>query len=183
MIGVIDTCFLIDWSRFRKREILEKLFNVLLIHEEVLRQIRSESAIEYVSELFTKGVLRLYPWSNMDEKEFIILRSQVSSNSRIPSLERPDLLCLIMTYNSDAVLLSENVGIHRVVQYHPRYSHVKVWIALDVIEQSIYRGLINVDSEEDFLSIVKEYELDTHHSFRKNKVRSATERVREWLMR
>ncbi len=181
MRGVVDACFLIDWSRFRRRRILEELFDVLLVHEEVLGQVRSEVTVEYASSLLAKGVLRLYPWSEADEVEFVTLRSQVSSNSRIPSLERPDLLCLIIAYNSGAVLLSENVGVHRVVEYHPKYSRVRVWTALDVIEQSVYRGLVEVQSEADFLRVVKEYELDTHHRFRRDRIERSVGRVRAWL--
>ena len=181
MIGVIDTCFLIDWSRFRRRNVLKKLFNLLLIHEDILRQIKSEETIEYTSRLFAEGILRLYPWSEIDEREFINLRNQVSSNSRIPSLERPDILYLIIAYNNNAILLSENLGIHRVVQYHPKYSRVKVWTALDVLEQAVYSNVIRINSEEEFLHIIKEYVLDTYHSFRKKRIESSLNRVRKWL--
>jgi len=52
------------------------------VHEEVLGQVKSEATVECVSSLLAKGVLRLYPWSEADEVEFVTLRSQVSSNSR-----------------------------------------------------------------------------------------------------
>ena len=36
MLGVVDACFLIDWSRYRRRELLASLFKAILVHEEVL---------------------------------------------------------------------------------------------------------------------------------------------------
>ena len=49
MLGVVDACFLIDWSRYRRRELLASLFEAILVHEEVLAQLRSPSAIDFAS--------------------------------------------------------------------------------------------------------------------------------------
>jgi hypothetical protein len=181
--GVADACFLIDWSRYRRKGILEKLFDLLLIHEETLLQLRSPPAIEYVSSLLASGLLRLYPWSPDDERQYSKLRDEVSLDPRIPSLERPDLLCLVIAHRTGSVLLSENLGVLRVTQFHPIYSRVKVWTSLEVLENSIYNGLISVSSMDEFLEILREYEEDARHIFNKRRVDAATRRLKEWLKR
>jgi len=158
-------------------------FKLLYIHEEVLEQVKSERALRLVGDLLSRGVLRLYPWSSADESEFLRLREEVVADPRVPALERPDLLCLIMAKSLGAVLLSENVGIHRVVQFHPRYEDVTVWTALELLENMLYAGIVNASSVEEFIEIVREYERDTAHVFKSKRLAEALERVRMWLRR
>jgi len=183
VIGVVDACFIIDWCRYRRRELLERLFSVLFIHEETLGQLRSEKTITYVSDLLAKGKLRLYPWSHSEEDEYLRLRSEIVVDPRIPSLERPDMLCLIMAKRLNAILLSENIGIHRVIEFHSKYSNVVVWTALETLENIVYKGFLNVHSAEDFLRYVREYEHDTSHIFKSNRLKQSLRRIGLWLRR
>jgi len=183
MLGVVDACFLIDWSRYRRRELLASLFEAILVHEEVLAQLRSPSAIDFASRLLARGALRLYPWSTAEEELYVQLRDEVALDPRIPSLERPDLLCLVIARRTGAALLAENLGVLRVVQFHPAYSRVTAWTALEVLEQMVYRGLVEVGSTEEFLNVVSEYCEDTRHVFSSRRVKDVTGRVRAWLGR
>ncbi len=61
MLGVVDACFLIDWSRYRRRELLASLFEAILVHEEVLAQLRSPSAIDFASRLLARGRAEAVP--------------------------------------------------------------------------------------------------------------------------
>uniref|UniRef100_A0A7C3SM55 DNA-binding protein n=1 Tax=Thermofilum pendens TaxID=2269 RepID=A0A7C3SM55_THEPE len=183
MLGVADACFLIDWARFRRRELLANLFELVFVHEEVLAQIRSPSAIDFVSRLLARGALRLYPWSAAEEELYVQIRDEVALDPRIPSLERPDLLCLVIAYRTGGALLTENLGVLRVVQFHPTYSRVSAWTALEVLEQMVYKGLAEVRSVEDFISLVSEYCEDTKHVFSSRRMGEVVERVRAWLAR
>ena len=180
-IAVLDSCFIIDWSRFRKRNLIEHLFNQVYIHEEILDQLKSETSIRFIVNLMTKGKCKLYQWSSNDEYEFELLRSEIISNSRIPELERPDILCLIMARKLGAVLLTENIGVHRVVQFHPRYRGVKVWTALEVLENLIYKSILQINSIEEFITIMHEYEEDTKHRFSEKRIKQVLSRVVKWL--
>jgi len=183
MIGVLDACFIIDWCKYRHRELLEQLFATLFIHEETLAQLKSETTITYVSRLLSEGKLRLYPWSQIEEDEYLRLRGEIIHDPRIPSLERPDILCLIMAKNLNAILLSENTGIHRVTEFHPRYRGLIVWTALETIENMIYKNILNVSSEDEFLKLVKEYEEDTGHIFKRSRLEKSLRRIKSWLKR
>ena len=181
MIAVIDTCFIIDWARYRRKNILTKLFKLILIHEEVLAQIRSPITINFISNLLSQGVVKLYPWSSREEEAFNRLREEIVLDPRIPALERPDILCLIMAYMSNSILLSENKGILRVIAFHPKYSAIKVWTALEVLENAVYRGLLKINDIKNFLQLVKEYEEDTKHFFNRTRMNIIEMRIRKWL--
>ena len=181
MLGVIDACFVIDWANYRGRRALKRMFKLLYVHEEVLEQIRTRRAVEFVGELFSEGVLRIYPWSESEESEFLRLRDEVVADPRIPSLERPDILCLVIARSLNAPLLTENLGVHRVVQFHPRYAGLRVWTALELLENMVYAGVLSVGSPEEFLELVREYEQDTAHVFKRRRLEEVLERVRRWL--
>jgi len=183
MIAIIDSCFIIDWSKYRKKHLIKNLFDLIYIHEENLSQLKSFEAINFTSDLFNSNILRLYPWSMRDEDEYIRLRNELTLNSRIPSLERPDLLCLIIAKNTNGILLSENTGIHRVTQYHPRYMSVKVWTAIETIENMIYHGILEITNINEFKEYVNEYENDTGHIFKSKRINEAIGRLSLWLKR
>jgi len=180
MIGVLDACFIIDWSKYSNKSLIQELFDIIYIHEETLAQLKSEDSIQLISNLLSKDKLRIYPWSDLDEEKYAKLRDEISGDPRIPSLERPDLLCLIISHDINGILLSENTGIHRIVNFHPEYRKVEVWTAAEVIENLIYKGLIKISSPEDFLTFIKEYEDETRHKFKSERIIKCLERIRKW---
>ncbi len=58
---VADTCFLIDWSRFRRRDLLVRLFGKIVVTQHIINEIRSDYAVEYVSSLIASDKLYIYP--------------------------------------------------------------------------------------------------------------------------
>jgi len=39
--AIADTCFLIDWARYRHRDVLFKLFKTVFVLETILREVKS----------------------------------------------------------------------------------------------------------------------------------------------
>ena len=35
-MGVVDACFIIDWSKYRRRDRISNLFDIIYIYEEVI---------------------------------------------------------------------------------------------------------------------------------------------------
>jgi hypothetical protein len=60
---------------------------------------------------------------------------------------------------------------------------VTAWTALEVLEQMVYRGLVEVGSVEEFLNVVSEYCEDTRHVFSGRRIKDVIGRVRAWLGR
>ncbi|RLG52018.1 MAG: hypothetical protein DRN99_07960 [Thermoproteota archaeon] len=48
MIAVCDTCFLIDWARYSRRELVFKAFRRLLTPKQVLDEVVSERTLEFI---------------------------------------------------------------------------------------------------------------------------------------
>ncbi|MHC1628634.1 MAG: hypothetical protein ACXQTI_07380 [Candidatus Nezhaarchaeales archaeon] len=49
MIAIADTCFIIDWSTYRRRDEIFKIFDLVLIPEQVLSEVISENTIAWIS--------------------------------------------------------------------------------------------------------------------------------------
>ena len=43
--AISDTCFIIDWSYYKRRECLVRLFDIVLIPEQVLLEVEDERSI------------------------------------------------------------------------------------------------------------------------------------------
>jgi hypothetical protein len=46
LFAIADTCFLIDWSYWRYRDVLFELFKTVFIPENVLREVKSENTLD-----------------------------------------------------------------------------------------------------------------------------------------
>ena len=180
-VAVADTCFLIDWSRYSRRDLIYRLFKRVFIHEDTLNQLKSERALETIVRWIGGGFAGLYPWTKGDEEEVEELRALVRSNHRIPMLERPDMVALVAAKRGGMVLLSENTGVLRVCQYVPEYMAIKVYTALEVLEGLVLDRVIDVDRVEEYLDLIKEYEEETKHRFSERRILRSLNRVRGGL--
>jgi len=164
VIASIDTCFLIDWSRYRRRELLERAFEYVFVTEEVLSEVRTERTVEYVSELLARGFLVIYPFKS--EVLPIVRRALELSTSdpRVPVLDPPEAYALAIAYRESCVCLTENKGVLRLVEYYDEFRGVRVWRSLELIEHLYERGLVR-DLEEE----LERYSEDTGHVFPKER--------------
>jgi len=160
----IDTCFIIDWSKYRKRHLLEKIFDYVFTTEEVLNEVSSENTLEYVLNLMIKGFLVIYPFKT--ELSPIVRKAlEISvSDPRIPSLDPPEAYALAIAYKENCICLTENKGVLRLVEYYNEFKKVKVWRSLELFKYLYSKGLI-----EDFEKELENYSRDTGHVFPKKR--------------
>ena len=164
MIASIDTCFIIDWSKYRKRHLLEKIFDYVFTTEEVLNEVSSENTLEYVLNLMIKGFLVIYPFKT--ELSPIVRKAlEISvSDPRIPSLDPPEAYALAIAYKENCICLTENKGVLRLIEYYNEFKKVKVWRSLELFKYLYSKGLI-----EDFEKELENYSRDTGHVFPKKR--------------
>ncbi len=159
--AIADTCLLIDWAYWRRRDVLFKLFNTVFIPEAVLREVRSEQTIEWVATSLAEGYLALIT----ETSDVIELATRLVERTRlIPGLrgvDMPEAICLAIGKLRGYVVLTENRGALMAVDLLEELSSVTVWRSLEIIREVIKRGLINEEPEKIF----KEYEVDTKHRF------------------
>ena len=164
MIASIDTCFLIDWSRYRGRRLLEEIFDYVFVAEEVLGEVKTEKTVEYISDLLAKGFLVIYPFKS----ELLPLVRRILevsiSDPRIPVLDPPEAYAFAIAYREDCVCLTENKGVLRLVEYYDEFREIEVWRSLELIEHLYRKGLIR-----DLEGELEKYSEDTRHVFPKKR--------------
>jgi len=167
MLGVTDTCFLVDWARFGKKDCIKQIFNRLLITEEVLKEIESESTISLVTEWLVDGFLYLVPVSPIDYAEVDRISRIIADLPQIPTeVEKPELICLVLAKKYNCILLTENIGAIRITQWMDEYKEVRVWRAIEVLKEAIKNNILTGKS----LDIYKEYQIQTKHTFPKKDI-------------
>ncbi len=175
--AVADTCFLIDWARFRRRDLLFRLFKTVFVPEDVLNEVRSEGTIAWISSALSKDYLALYTPSQDEVNEARQLIEESRLRPQIPSVDLPETICLVIGRRRGYVVLTENRGALLIPKYVREYSEVTVWRSLEVILAAILEGVVKVDcSRPD--EVFNEYSRDTLHIFPTKALSKAVEEVR-----
>ena len=174
---ISDTCFIIDWSYYKRRECLVKLFDIVLIPEQVLLEVEDERSISWISLQLARGKMQLFTPSPSDLREAERLILEVASRPYLKRIDIPEALCLIVARRINAIVLTENRGALLAAKLLKELKGVTVWRALEVIRESLVRGIIKVTSEKGVKDIFMEYERDTSHVFPKRELEKAVKEV------
>lgn len=164
LIASIDTCFLIEWCRYRNRDLLVKAFKYAYVTEDVLVEVKSEKTLEFTSNLLSSGFLVIYPFRRELES---IVRSIIDisiNDSRIRVIDPPEAYAFAIGVREKCIVLTENKGIVRLVEFYGEKFPVKVWGAYELLKFLYERGYIrNLEDE------LRNYTMDTHHMFPRSK--------------
>ncbi len=175
--AIADTCFLIDWSRYRRRDSIFRLFKVIFVPENVLNEIESERTISWISEGLRRDCLALYtPLDEAGEVRELVEKSRLYP--QIPSIDVPEALCLVIGRRRGYTVLTENRGALLVPRFLEEYSKVVVWRALEVLLNLALRSILNVDCSNPE-ELFEEYSRDTLHMFPTRALEEAVEEVKE----
>jgi len=159
--AIADTCFLIDWASWRRRDVLFQLFRAVFVPESVLNEVRSEGTLEWLVNALARGSLALFTETPgvLEQALQLVERSRL-----IPGLKRidiPEAVCLVVGRLRGYVVLTENRGALMAADVMEELSGVTVWRSLELIAEALRRGILRMRPVEAF----KEYELDTKHRF------------------
>ncbi len=176
IFAIADTCFLIDWSRYRRRDTLFRVFRVVFVPENVLAEVRSESTIAWISRGLAEDRLSLYTPTRDELEEARMLVEESRLQPRIPSIDLPEALCLVVGRRRGYVVLTENRGALLAPLMLSEYRGVRVWRALEIILEAARIGALDVDCG-DPESIFREYSSDTLHIFPRRALESAVEEL------
>ncbi|RLG49283.1 MAG: hypothetical protein DRN96_09850 [Thermoproteota archaeon] len=138
----------------------------------MLREVKSEKAVTLVFEWLTSDYALLTALTPSEERELRALLDYVSLDPRIPRVDEPEAIGLVLAKSRGLVLLTENRGARRITQYHPEYRSVKVWGALRVLAEAAKAGVIKADTPAAFKKAVSEYSKDTLHLFSEKDLRA-----------
>ena len=180
-LASLDTCFLIDWALYRHRNYITKIFDKILVSEHVLREVYSSKALDFVTELLSKGFMTLVPLTSQEEEIARRLITTALSDPRIPELHEPEVYAVAIALTYNAIIVTENKAVLWLKVYYPNEIPQPIWRSIDVLLELVKRSIIKVNSVEDTLKVVEEYSIDVKHSFSHIDVRRFREEVISWL--
>ena len=173
--AIADTCFLIDWALWRRRDSLFKVFRVVFVPESVLNEIKGEETISWVASWFAREGLALLTETSDVLNE---ARELVSESRRLRvgrGVDLPEAICIVFGRLMGYTVLTENRGALIAVDLIEKYSGVRVWRSLEVIKEACKRGLFGASDPGE---VFKEYELDTKHRFPRRDLDEALREIR-----
>jgi len=173
-LAIADTCFLIDWSRYRRRHLLFEVFRAVYVPEEVLNEVRSEALIAWISENLRRDRLALYTSTRDELNEARGLVEASRLRAQIPSIDLPEAVCLVAGKRRGYVVLTENRGALLAPRYIDEYRGVAVWRSLEVLLETALRGLVDYRRPEE---LFEEYSQDTLHLFPAKALKQALEKL------
>jgi len=163
-IAVSDTCFLIDWAKYSKRDILFKLFLAVYIPEEVLNEVISENVLKWIVSMLRQRKFILYTARGPELDEARRIMDYMARIPWIRSIETPEAICLALGYLYGYTVITENIGAHQAVDVIPGYKRVRVMKSLTILKEAIIKGYISTSIEE-IERVFEEYEVETKHLF------------------
>jgi len=182
VFAIADTCFLIDWARFRRKDMLFKLFKAVFVPEDVLNEVRSEETIAWISSALSRDYLALYTPSRDEVNEARQLIEESRLKPHMPSVDLPEAICLVVGRRRGYVVLTENRGALLIPKFMSRYSGVAVWRSLEVILNAILEGVVEIDCSKPG-ELFSEYSRDTLHIFPTKALNRAVEEVKRKCLR
>ena len=143
--AVADTCFLLDWVRFSRRDLLFDVFTVVWLPEPVLGEVRSGDTLSWISERLAQRKLSLIPELLELRARALSLMTAVVSRLSVPLVDYPEAYCIEVGRELGAVVLTENRGALAVPRVLQDYSNVVVWRSLEVLAQAVRLGRADCD--------------------------------------
>jgi hypothetical protein len=110
---VLDACFIIDWARWSRRNLLWRVFSFGFVPEPVLREISTPEPLRVLREWMSAGFLTVHPSSRDLEDEALRLIIEARRNPRMPRIDPPEAVCVALARRIGAVVLTENRGVIR----------------------------------------------------------------------
>ncbi len=179
--AIADTCFLIDWARYRGRDLLFKLY-IVYIPESVLREVKSETTIAWIASKLASGDLALFTEteSEVEEARSVMERSRKMPN--MPAVDLPEAICIAAGRRRGYVVLTENRGALKFVELAQDYSGVTIHRSLEILLELQLKGYLQPDCRDPALRF-REYEEDTKHLFPRKDLLNAVATIKRELCR
>ncbi|MCC6059889.1 MAG: hypothetical protein LM563_06560 [Thermofilum sp.] len=167
-VCVLDACFIIDWTRWSRRDLLWKVFSLGIVPEPVMREISTPQPLRVLREWMSAGFLTVHPSSRDLEDEALRLIVEARRNPRIPRIDPPEAVCVALARRIGAVVLSENRGVIRAYEAAGEsLAPAIVWNSLRLLAHLYVTGAATSGSFEE---VVAEYEQETKHAFSRREV-------------
>ena len=181
-LGVLDTCFIINWARFRLREDIKRIFRRVVLVEPVLGEVKDTAAITLIGEWLAANYATIYPLTSDLEAHARRLVEISITLGFAPIIDFPEAYALVVSLELGGVLvtdtkapkrLSELVsrGVRRLVEVLRDFPYdlgsSRIMDAVDV--------LLRIYGKERLLEVADMYTRDTGIVFSRRRLRDALE--------
>ena len=132
-IAVVDSCFLINWSRFHQSADILRVFSKIVIPEPVLEEIEDVRAKKILATWIIENVVIIAP--RLPSLNGMTLRI-VSLSEIIPHLPRidpPEAYCLCLAKERGYTVLTDNEATKRIKEILEEFREVEVMNSLDLL--------------------------------------------------
>ncbi|MEZ0319107.1 MAG: hypothetical protein ABWK05_03815 [Pyrobaculum sp.] len=135
---------------------LFRIFDFCYLVDEVVDEVRSERAVEFLAEGLASGFFVFYPFRR--ELEPLVRQIVSLTDPRIRRLDPPEAYAVAIGLREGAVVLTENKGAINV-KYIETFKNVKIWRSLELLRRAAELGFINLEEE------LERYEREAGHRF------------------
>lgn len=166
MKAIIDTCFLVDWVDYKRRDILKLVFDEIILLSEIEKEISDQKARKNIRNWMDDRFMKFIRPSQRDINDAIELTTDSYLSTLIGEIHYADALIVAHAKNTEIKnIISENHAVIHLPLHHPLYRDVVVLTAGDVILHAAKKGNINVKSAEDFVNMLDEYQKETKRKY------------------
>jgi len=170
MIGILDACFIIDWSLYNKKEILKEIFSTLYITSDVFNELKTIHAYDMIINWRGSNLCVVVDLTEHELKKVRQLMRTVDENPAMPAIDFPEATALVYAKEYGIkYVLTENKGAKTVPESVDEFSDIQVWGALEILN---YADSNNIGNFMNLKEAIEEYCVDTKHFFKKQALKN-----------
>jgi len=162
-LAIVDTCFLINWAKFRQKNDIFNIFSKLIIPSIIYTEVRSGSARSFIARLMAEKRILLAPRISQVDILALKIYDLINSHPSLPSIDPPEAYALALAKYLEKPLLTDNASPRLAVEVINEVKGVRVYDSLMLLAK-LYKGNL-------FRRKVKEFIEDTHIFFSEKRLR------------
>ena len=130
-IAIADTCFLINWLKYKRKDDIFKLFKLIMIPLPVLDELGPEGRA-LLGTWVIRGYVSFIPRLEFyDSEAYRII--ELAKIRNLPKIDYPEAYCLVIASKRGYTVLTENKATKYITREINEYKHVMVLDSLDVL--------------------------------------------------
>lgn len=166
MKGIINTCFLVDWVDYKRRDLLKGVFDEVILLSEIEKEISDQKARKNIRNWLEEEFMKFIRPSQKDINDAVELTTNSFLSTLIGEIHYADALIMAHAKNTGIKnVISEDHAVIYLPQHHPLYKDIVVLTAGDIIFHAVKGGNIKVESVDDFVNMLDEYQEETKRRY------------------
>lgn len=151
---------------YKRRDILKHVFDEVILLSEIEKEISDQKARKIIRNWVDERFMKFITPSQIDINDAIELTTNSYLSTLIGEIHYADALIIAHAKNTEIKnVISGNHAVIHLPQHHSSYRDVVVLTAGDIILHAVKKGNIKVESVDDFVNILEEYQNETKRKY------------------